>query len=115
VLQVTLPGGTTLDVQCGDITQWRGDAIVNAANTSLSDGAGVDGAIHRAAGNSLSDACHNLPIVGHGSWGEAERCVVGDAKLTHSGLLQTKTGVKTILHTVGSHPRTCIWADMKMF
>ena len=79
----------------GDITQIKADAIVNAANTSLLGGGGVDGAIHRAGGKAILDACIKI----RAKQGE---CKVGEAVITTAGNLPARF----VIHTVGP-----VWHD----
>ena len=83
-----------LFIHRGDITTFRGDALVNAANEGMLGGGGVDGAIHRAAGPALRQACAAVPPVRPGV-----RCPVGEARITPGrfGRLQ----VDHVIHTVG--------------
>lgn len=96
----------------GDITRIGAHAIVNAANVTLLGGGGVDGAIHRAAGPKLKEACREFPLVEVFSIGDVPceepgdtpvsgyahvRCPVGEARLTKGFNLPALN----IIHTVG--------------
>lgn len=74
----------------GDITKLEIDALVNAANTSLLGGGGVDGAIHRAGGNAILEDCQKIRNKQGG-------CKVGEAVITTAG----KLPAKFVIHTVG--------------
>ena len=77
---------STLILACGDITKESTDAVVNAANTHLAGGGGVDGAIHRAGGPAIMQECRKI-----GS------CPTGKAVITTGGNLKAQY----VIHTVG--------------
>jgi O-acetyl-ADP-ribose deacetylase (regulator of RNase III) len=84
--------GPRLRFRLGDLTAADVDAVVNAANERMLGGGGVDGAIHRAAGPELLEACRAVPEVRPGV-----RCPTGEARITPGFRLPARF----VLHTVG--------------
>ena len=83
---------TVIDAVLGDLTLERADVIVNAANSSLLGGGGVDGAIHDAGGPAILDACLELRRTSH-----PDGLPTGEAVATTAGLMPARW----VIHTVG--------------
>lgn len=79
-----------MEIIQGDITKMQTDVIVNAANSSLMGGGGVDGAIHRVGGPAILEACKKIVALQGG-------CATGEAVITTAGRLPSKF----VIHTVG--------------
>jgi O-acetyl-ADP-ribose deacetylase (regulator of RNase III) len=92
MLRLTIAGRTTLTLKQGDITREEVDAIVNAANSSLLGGGGVDGAIHRGGGPFILDECIKLRDTKL-----RDGLPTGQAVATNAGELPARY----VIHTVG--------------
>ena len=85
-------GDSTLEILLNDITEMKTDAIVNAANSSLLGGGGVDGAIHSRGGKTILDECKQIRLLKY-----PNGLPTGEAVLTSAGNLKAKY----VIHTVG--------------
>ncbi|TKY55982.1 TATA box-binding protein-associated factor RNA polymerase I subunit A [Spatholobus suberectus] len=96
VVRFPLSASSALVIQKGDITKWSidcsTDAIVNPANERMLGGGGADGAIHKASGPQLVEACRTVPEVRLGV-----RCPTGEARITPGFMLPASH----VIHTVG--------------
>jgi O-acetyl-ADP-ribose deacetylase len=89
---MTVIGTSRIYLSLGDITEQRTDAIVNAANSTLMGGGGVDGAIHKKGGTEILEACRSIRKT---KWPEG--LPTGEAVVTTGGRLKAKM----VIHTVG--------------
>jgi O-acetyl-ADP-ribose deacetylase len=92
LLRVAISGKSTVTLKQGDITREQVDAIVNAANSSLMGGGGVDGAIHSAGGSAILEACRKLRATEY-----PDGLPTGQAVATTAGNLPASY----LIHTVG--------------
>jgi O-acetyl-ADP-ribose deacetylase (regulator of RNase III) len=90
VIEIPFPGNKVLRLVTGDITRVVADAIVNAANSALAGGGGVDGAIHRAGGPSIMQELHGIRR-------QIGSCPAGNAVVTGAGELPARW----VFHAVG--------------
>ena len=89
--------GTTLKIVQGDLLKQPVEAVVNAANPSIEGGGGVDGAIHRAAGPELAEACRRYK-----KERGIEKIEVGEAVLTEAfGITENNPKIRYVIHTAG--------------
>jgi O-acetyl-ADP-ribose deacetylase (regulator of RNase III) len=88
---------TRLTLRQGDITQLAADAIVNAANSALAGGGGVDGAIHRAGGPSIMAECRRIG-----------GCPTGSAVITGAGNLPARYVIHAVAPIYGNHPNDAV-------
>jgi O-acetyl-ADP-ribose deacetylase (regulator of RNase III) len=89
---MTIIGNSRIYLLLGDITEQRTDAIVNAANSTLMGGGGVDGAIHKKGGTEILEECRSIRKT---KWPEG--LPTGEAIVTTGGILKAKK----VIHTVG--------------